>query len=284
MQCRMTLHKLKITNPELAASISMAVLLSALPCEIPTVLLVCISYCLCSWCLLDPIRPLHQSTLTALVHLCCPTPAPWASDASTTSSASLRQETLSTPIAPMLSPCKTLGQLASAASMTASARHNEDKASAQCAALNIPPCNVTGCGLCSPTNSSACQRCWAGFVLNVDSRECQCAPGYYGTTSCSKCPAGAVSYVGKLPLTSCITCPTGRVANDNQTECVGECGCSGALQGHVHAGSLRDCPQEVKCINTGTCIACRHWQALKVCLLEATVPRLSAVQGLRHMA
>lgn len=73
---------------------------------------------------LDPTRPLHQSTLTVLVHPCCPTPVPWVFDASTTSSASLKQETLTTPIAQMLSPCQTLGQLASAASMTASARPN----------------------------------------------------------------------------------------------------------------------------------------------------------------
>lgn len=98
----------------------------------------------------------------------------------------------------------------------------ENTGSSKCNVVR-PPCSVPGCGFCSPTNSSQCVGCWAGYVLNVDTQRCQCAPGYYGTTSCSKCASGTVSYGGKLPTTACFTCPTGRVPNKAQSECVGEC-------------------------------------------------------------
>ena len=95
-----------------------------------------------------------------------------------------------------------------------------DKRVAPCS--NLPKCAVPGCQLCIATNSSMCERCSAGYVLNVDTRRCECAPGYYGTTACDKrCDAGTVSYGGKLPITQCITCPAGRVANRDQSECVG---------------------------------------------------------------
>lgn len=96
----------------------------------------------------------------------------------------------------------------------------EDKTNSKCKALNIPTCTVTGCGWCSATNSAVCERCWAGYLLNLQTGKCDCAPGYFGSSLCKQCPAGQISYGGQLPTAGCITCPYGRVANKEQTECV----------------------------------------------------------------
>lgn len=96
----------------------------------------------------------------------------------------------------------------------------EDKTNSKCKALSIPACSVTGCGWCSATNPAVCERCWTGYTLNLVTSKCDCAPGYYGSTSCKKCAAGSVSYGGQLPTASCTPCPPGRVANKEQAECV----------------------------------------------------------------
>jgi hypothetical protein len=49
--------------------------------------------------------------------------------------------------------------------------------------------------------------------------KCDLAPGYYGSTTAKKCPAGSISYGGPMPIASCIACPQGRVANKEQSEC-----------------------------------------------------------------
>jgi hypothetical protein len=82
---------------------------------------------------------------------------------------------------------------------------------------------MPGCGRCSNTSSSVCEMCWSGYVLNLVTKKCDCAPGFFGVTACKACAAGTISYGMKLgTAATCIACPTGRVANANKTECVGE--------------------------------------------------------------
>lgn len=87
----------------------------------------------------------------------------------------------------------------------------------------IPTCKVTGCGLCSTTSSAVCEKCWAGYILNLKTRTCDCASGYYVSStstswSCKLCPAGSIPYGGAA--TACTACPAGRIANKEQSECV----------------------------------------------------------------
>lgn len=96
----------------------------------------------------------------------------------------------------------------------------EDKTNEKCKALKIPTCSVTGCGWCSATNPAVCDKCWTGYVLNIQTGKCDCAPGFYCSASCKQCPAGQISYGGKIPTAACVTCPAGRVANKEQSECV----------------------------------------------------------------
>lgn len=97
----------------------------------------------------------------------------------------------------------------------------EDKTNSKCTALKIPACAVPGCGRCSNTSSSVCEMCWSGYVLNLVTKKCDCAPGFFGVTACKACAAGTISYGMKLgTAATCIACPTGRVANANKTECV----------------------------------------------------------------
>lgn len=94
--------------------------------------------------------------------------------------------------------------------------------SSKCSNLSIPACSVPGCGRCLAGYPHACTNCEANYTLNVDTKQCDCRPGFAGATTCTQCTGNTVSYGGKLPTAKCTACPTGRVADKAQTECVGE--------------------------------------------------------------